>query len=77
MCAGVPGAGGIDAVYAIVLSPVARMSVERLWSGWHTQEDVKKPQDNSAVHNTTVCPLLLHAEIDPLVAGIRAETMSF
>lgn len=62
-------------MYAIVLSPVARMSVERLWSKWHTQEDV--PQDNSAVHNTTVCPLLLHAEIDPLVAGIRVETMSF
>jgi len=80
LCAGVPGAGGVDAVFAIVLSPVARMAVERLWSKWHTQEDRPLPLTiaaHAAAQNTTVCPLLLHAEIDPRVSGVRTEMMSF
>jgi len=76
LCAGVPGAGGVDAVFAIVLSPVARMAVERLWSKWHTQEDLPLGT-TTAFNNATVCPLLLHAETDPLVAGVRIEKMSF
>lgn len=32
LCAGVPGAGGHDALFAIVLSTKARSEVEHLWS---------------------------------------------
>ncbi len=32
LCAGVPGAGGHDALFAIVLSKTARADVENLWS---------------------------------------------
>lgn len=32
LCSGVPGAGGHDALFAIVLSPKARNAVENLWS---------------------------------------------
>ncbi|KAJ4457328.1 putative phosphomevalonate kinase [Paratrimastix pyriformis] len=34
LCAGVPGAGGYDAIFAICLSPRARHKVERLWGEW-------------------------------------------
>ncbi|KAJ2696045.1 phosphomevalonate kinase, partial [Coemansia spiralis] len=32
--AAVPGAGGFDAIFCIVLNPAAGDAVERLWSGW-------------------------------------------
>ncbi|GMI48297.1 hypothetical protein TrCOL_g6699 [Triparma columacea] len=34
VCAGVPGAGGRDAIYAIVEDGVAKGRVEELWRGW-------------------------------------------
>jgi len=54
LCAGVPGAGGIDAIYAIVLSKEARNKVENMWSVWGT--------DNKMSEQTMVCPLILNAE---------------
>merc|ERR1712216_124795 len=35
LCCGVPGAGGVDAVFAIVLSHEHRLQVEKMWSKWH------------------------------------------
>ena len=46
LCAGVPGAGGVDAIFCIV-SHAARGAVELLWSQWH---------------GSAVCPLLLDAD---------------
>lgn len=46
LCAGVPGAGGVDAIFCIV-HVKARNAVESLWSQWS---------------HTTVCPLLLVAD---------------
>jgi len=45
--AGVPGAGGYDAIFAIVLSPTAVKRVEELWEGWQ---------------ETRVLPLILREE---------------
>lgn len=57
VAAGVPGAGGQDALFAIVLSAAAREGVERLWSTWSEQ-------------SVQVCPLLLHAESNPQSSGL-------
>ena len=46
LCAGVPGAGGVDAIFCIV-NKEARGAVEILWSNWPTM---------------AVCPLLLEAD---------------
>lgn len=48
LCAGVPGAGGVDAIFAITLSARAREGVERMWS----------QRDNCGGF---VCPLMLAA----------------
>ncbi len=48
LAAGVPGAGGQDALFAIVLSSSSRRSVEQLWSTW----------GNGSL---LVCPLILTA----------------
>jgi phosphomevalonate kinase len=55
LCAGVPGAGGNDAIYAIILSDATRDNVERVWSQWETSIRGK-------TYGTAVCPLLLSAE---------------
>jgi len=34
IAAGVPGAGGFDAVYALVASPTARDQLLEMWSSW-------------------------------------------
>jgi phosphomevalonate kinase len=47
LCAGVPGAGGVDAIFAITLSPAARAGVEEMWS----------QRDNNGGF---VCPLMLN-----------------
>ena len=52
LCAGVPGAGGHDALFALVLSDAARENVERVWSQWETSIRGK-------TYGTTVCPLTL------------------
>lgn len=51
LVAGVPGAGGVDAIFAIVLSVTAKDAVEAMWSKWE-------------VDGAVVCPLLLHASKD-------------
>jgi len=68
LCAGVPGAGGIDAIYAIVLSKEARNRVEKVWSLWG--------QDDTRNQQTMVCPLILNAEgINN--GGVRIEKEEF
>lgn len=47
LCSSVPGAGGRDALYCIVLSDNARIRVESLWSSW------------SKSYGIDVCPLIL------------------
>jgi phosphomevalonate kinase len=64
LCSGVPGAGGVDAIFAITLSKKSRDRVERLWSKWH------KSSDNE--HRPMVCALVLAAE-KPDKSGIWLE----
>ena len=60
LAAGVPGAGGVDAIYALTLGPRARGHVEKLWSEWSTR---------------TVCPLLLSAQgQSDSTPGVRVES---
>ncbi len=59
VCAGVPGAGGVDAVYALTLGSAARKQVEKHWSSWTKR---------------TVCPLQLTGEKGQN-AGIRNEVL--
>lgn len=57
LCAGVPGAGGVDAIFCIVMSEKSRRDVESMWSTWEA---------------TTVCPLLLSADFG-VGSGVRIE----
>jgi phosphomevalonate kinase len=66
LCAGVPGAGGIDAIFAITLSSKARERVEGMWSTWHE----KGPG------YLTVCPLVLDGARGP-GSGVRSEALSW
>jgi phosphomevalonate kinase len=62
---GVPGAGGVDAVFALILEGPnihVRESVEQMWSRWGTKES----------KNSMVCPLMLNAD-EGLSSGVRAE----
>lgn len=62
--AGVPGAGGVDAVFTLVIgTATVRNAVETVWSTWggNTTEIVG-----------SVCPLLLSADVG-INAGVRAE----
>ena len=61
LCAGVPGAGGNDAVFAIVLSYTARSQVEDMWSSLGSEGPL-------------VCPLILSAE-GGLDGGVRVEDL--
>lgn len=62
LCSGVPGAGGIDAIYALVLSSDARQNVEQMWSTWDGQKSA----------GCRVCPLLLSVD-QGKHAGIQLE----
>lgn len=62
LCSGVPGAGGVDAVYALVLSPQAREAVEGMWSQW----------EHKRAENSSVCALMLSAGTGP-AAGINSH----
>ena len=67
LCAGVPGAGGYDALHTIVLSEDARDGVERAWSTWETSMRGRN-------YGTCVCPLTLGAEsVDGNKCGIVFE----
>lgn len=59
----VPGAGGYDAIFSLVISIDTRRNVEQLWSTWRYHHC------NS--WNIDVCPLLLKAE--SVNEGIRLE----
>ena len=51
LCACVPGAGGVDAIFAITLSASGRDSVEHMWGTW------------SSGDGGVVCPLLLSERV--------------
>jgi phosphomevalonate kinase len=68
LCAGVPGAGGCDALFAIYLqvpnndaaippSMSVRESVEELWSTWSERES-----EGEGDGPVVVCPLMLAAQ---------------
>ena len=63
LCAGLPGAGGHDAIFAITLSAAARNNIETLWS------NMSVVSSNGTV---SVCPLILRAE-GGMKSGVRAE----
>lgn len=56
--AGVPGAGGFDALFVLVTSPQARERVESLWLTWSSSQGIE-----------LVCPLLSQAS----VGGVQVE----
>lgn len=66
LCAGVPGAGGVDAVFAIVVHPDAEDGVRDLWASWR----VGGVDTESEGEGATVCPLLLTASEGGLESGI-------
>eukprot|EP00752_Nemacystus_decipiens_P017941 g16082.t1 len=66
MCAGVPGAGGVDAVFAIVVHPDAEDGVRDLWASWRIESADTKGESEGAV----VCPLLLTASEGGRKGGI-------
>jgi hypothetical protein len=39
----VPGAGGVDAIYAITIHDTAATAVQALWSQWTTSNEVCGP----------------------------------
>jgi phosphomevalonate kinase len=62
ICSGVPGAGGVDAIYALVLSSEARGVVEEMWSTWGLDQGV----------GCRVCPLMLSVD-QGAKAGVQLE----
>lgn len=66
LCAGVPGAGGVDAVFAIVLHPDAADGVRDLWASWRVESVDTQSEEEGAV----VCPLLLTASEGGSMGGI-------
>lgn len=69
LCAGVPGAGGVDAVFAIAIHPDAEAGVRELWASWlvgDTNSESAEGIDAGAV----VCPLLLTASGGGIEGGI-------
>ena len=66
LCAGVPGAGGNDAIFSIVLSTAARDNVERVWSSWETSMRGRQ-------HGTVVCPLTVKTELESNRVGVLIE----
>ena len=77
LASGVPGAGGEDALFALVLSPSARQRVEALWTQWAQQPDERRaktsPASSSCVVRNVVCPLLLSAEHAGCAIGLRTH----
>eukprot|EP01038_Epipyxis_sp_PR26KG_P014475 gene14475-19431_t len=62
LAAGVPGAGGNDAIFALILSDNARESVENAWQEWSLSN--KK---------IVVCPLMLTAEKSMVSCGVMCH----
>lgn len=65
LCAGVPGAGGVDAVFAIVVHPDAEGGVRDLWAKWEIGN-----ADEIGGGGAVVCPLLLAASEGGTPGGI-------
>ena len=76
VAAGVPGAGGVDAVFAITLSEVSRGQVELLWADWGAAASKGKGKEQQQLQQTRVCPLLLRADVGAL-AGVRTEKLAY
>ena len=74
LSSGVPGAGGNDAIFAIVLSCDARSLVEGMWSEYGTETGTWTT--SQGVATTIVCPLMLNAE-NGLEGGVRVEKMEW
>lgn len=70
LCAGVPGAGGVDAVFAIVVHPDAEGGVRDLWASWRVGGADTQTEEDGAV----VCPLLLTASEGGSQGGIVSTT---
>ena len=62
----VPGAGGVDALVALVLSDAARLRVELMWSEWH----------KTSAEGLFVCPLTLKAE-SGLATGVNMSSLEW
>lgn len=72
LCAGVPGAGGVDAVFAIVIHTDAEAGVRDLWASWlvgDTNSESEEGRDTGAV----VCPLLLTASEGGIEGGVLSS----
>lgn len=65
-----PGAGGVDAVFAIVVHPDAEDGVRDLWANWRVGGADTQSEDEGAV----VCPLLLTASEGGSQGGIVSTT---
>lgn len=71
-CAGVPGAGGVDAVFAIVVHPDAEHGVQKLWASWRIGQEEPgqaEEQGDPTAPKGFVCPLLLTASAGGLQGG--------
>eukprot|EP00611_Tribonema_gayanum_P002826 TRINITY_DN12157_c0_g1_i1.p1 TRINITY_DN12157_c0_g1~~TRINITY_DN12157_c0_g1_i1.p1 ORF type:complete len:236 (-),score=52.26 TRINITY_DN12157_c0_g1_i1:231-878(-) len=71
LCSGVPGAGGVDAIYAIVVHPSAASAVQDLWANWQTVSST----DTTDAQRPAVCPLLLRATGAALGDGIVCKVL--
>lgn len=78
LCAGVPGAGGEDAVFALTVSAAGRAKVEAMWSQWHLAAAERGAGAAAGAAagkaQVLVCPMLLHAETSKNSAGVRNES---
>ena len=74
--AGVPGAGGVDAVFAITLSELGRNQVENMWCSWGARDLTNLVNSAAQEQRTTVCPLVLRADVGAR-AGVRPEALTY
>jgi phosphomevalonate kinase len=75
LCAGVPGAGGEDAVFALTVSAGSRENVELMWSQWHLNNNGNNGNKKGPAAKVCVCPMMLHAETNKKSAGVRNESL--
>ncbi|CAM9769070.1 unnamed protein product, partial [Phaeothamnion confervicola] len=86
LCAGVPGAGGADAVFAIVVHESAAAGVHELWAGWNKGSNARAAGptaagsvgeggggSDAAAADMSVCPLLLMTAGSGPEAGVAVN----
>ncbi|CAN0145469.1 unnamed protein product [Discosporangium mesarthrocarpum] len=66
LCAGVPGAGGVDAIFAVAIHPGAVQGIQALWASWGDARGEGKGAERKGAEKEdeergSVCPLLLTA----------------